>query len=332
MSPSKRSETTYGTGRCLKCAVGLNHTARTCKKSVRCTVDGFAKPWQHITLLHGSTFKITKKPADSSNVGAATTASSVTPSATASAFSVVPSESKSARKALFKIVPVRLMAGERVCDTFVFLDNGSDTTFIRHDIASTKLGLGDLNSKLKVKTYDGSEKEVDTAAVDFIVASHDEKIKFTVKRAYSVNEINIRPNPTTAELNLASWPHLAGLKFPEVDQDYVIILIGIDVVGAHCDARSKAPPPHLDGPAAFKTPFGWCLGGKMVPPTGGREHSIREFPWRKNGPALTQQRSDSGPKSKITAFARYCRKTTNVVKRFSSRPSSAGIIATRRRS
>ena len=91
-----------------------------------------------------------------------------------------------------------------MCDTFAFLDNGSDTTFIRHDIASTKLGLGNLNSKLKVRTYDGCEKEVDAAAVDFIVASRDEKRKFTVKRAYSVNEINIRPNPTKTELNLAS--------------------------------------------------------------------------------------------------------------------------------
>ena len=45
-----------------------------------------------------------------------------------------------------------------------------------------------------------------------------------------MNEINIRPNPTTTELNLASWPHLAGLKFPDVDQDDVPILIGIDVV------------------------------------------------------------------------------------------------------
>ena len=138
-------------------------------------------------------------------------------SATTSVCSVVPSKSKSARKALLKIVPVRLMAGERVCDTFAFLDNGSDTTFIRHDIASTKFGLGYLNSKLKVKTYDGSEKEVDAAAIDFIVASRDEKRKVTVKRANSVNGINVRPNPITAELNFALWPHLAGLKFPEVD-------------------------------------------------------------------------------------------------------------------
>ena len=104
-----------------------------------------------------------------------------------------------------------------------------------------------------------------------------------------MNERNIRPNPSTTELNLASWPHLAGLKFPEVDQEYVTILIGIDVVGAHCDARNKTPPPHLDGPAAFKTPLGWCLGGKMGPPTGGRERLIREFPQRKIGPASTQQ-------------------------------------------
>jgi len=51
------------------------------------------------------------------------------------------------------------------------------------NIASTKLGQGDLNSKLKVKTYDGSEKEVDAAAVDsnYLISMIGVLLKFRLK-------------------------------------------------------------------------------------------------------------------------------------------------------
>ena len=106
-------------------------------------------------------------------------------------------------------------------------------------------------------------------AVDFILLTRDGRKKFAVRRAYTMDRLNIAPNPPVNELPMDSWPHLAGLKFPCVNQDDVTILVGIDVVGAHFDSKVSPPPPHLDGPAAFKTPFGWCLGEKMGPPSGG---------------------------------------------------------------
>ena len=84
-----------------------------------------------------------------------------------------------------------------------------------------------------------------------------------------MNKLNIATNPPVTELPMDSWPHLAGIKFPCVNQDDVTVLVGIDVVGAHLDSKIRPPPPHLNGPAAFETPFGWCLGGKTGPPSGG---------------------------------------------------------------
>ena len=67
----------------------------------------------------------------------------------------------SPKKTLFKVVLVRLVAGEKPFDTFAFLDSVSDTTFIRQDVAKTKLDLGKLKTKWLVKTYDGTAKEVE---------------------------------------------------------------------------------------------------------------------------------------------------------------------------
>jgi hypothetical protein len=125
--------------------------------------------------------------------------------------------------------------------------------------------------KLLVKTCDGTTKEVDMYAVDFELGKRDGRKKFAVRRAYTVERLDIAPNPPVNELPMDSWQHLAGLKFPCVNQDDVTILLGIDVVGAHFDSKVRPPPPHLDGSAAFKTPFAWCLGGKMGPPSGGGE-------------------------------------------------------------
>ena len=120
-----------------------------------------------------------------------------------------------------------------------------------------------------MKTYDGTAKEVDTSTrVDFELLTRDGIKKFAVRLAYILDPLNIAPNPPVTEIPMDSWPHLAGFKFPCVNQDDVTILVGIDVVGAHFDSKVRPPPPHLDGPAVLKTPFGWCLGGKMGPPSG----------------------------------------------------------------
>ena len=210
MTPTERAETTYDAGRCLKCAVGLNHTSRTCKKSVRCTVEGCDEPWHHISLFHGSTFKITKNSTGSGATTSTPTSAAVAlseegaPTAACHSCLVTPAGVSAEKKTLFKIVPVRLVAGRKAFDTFAFLDSGSDTTFIRQDVAKTKFGLGDSQIKLLVKTYDGTAKEVDRDAVDFEISTRDGRKKFAVRRAYTVDKLKIAPNPPITELPIDS--------------------------------------------------------------------------------------------------------------------------------
>ena len=57
MNPTKRAETVYLDGRCLKCLVSRGHVSKDCPKrvSIRCTVDDCVSRRRH-TLLHNSQF------------------------------------------------------------------------------------------------------------------------------------------------------------------------------------------------------------------------------------------------------------------------------------
>ncbi|KAK4021255.1 hypothetical protein OUZ56_003174 [Daphnia magna] len=69
---------------------------------------------------------------------------------------------------------------------------------------------------------------------------------------------------------MESWTHLRGLDVPNVQPEDVGVLIGLDVAEAHDHMDSVKPPAGTIGPIAFKTPFGWCLGGQTGPPQDGR--------------------------------------------------------------
>ena len=225
MSPTKRSETVFTASRCLKCAVRLGtffYTVRTCKKLIRCAVEGCTTPWNHISLLHGSTFKI--KRGTTENTPTNTTESlppriihKKNPQVTEQTTSfriTAQAETIVQKKLLFKVVPIRLRAGNQSVDTFAFLDSGSDTTLIGQDVAA-KLDLNKTSTNLQITTYDGCKKSAIASIVDFDVVT--------------------------------------------------------DVVTEHLYNKVRILPSHLPGPAAFKTPFGWCLGGKMSPQAGRNE-------------------------------------------------------------
>jgi len=132
----------FKANRCPRCAVGLDHTARTCKKSVRCTVGGCSKPGQHITLLHGSTFKIKKSTENHPTTAQSSTVDPEDPATTtetehATSMRITTQSGPIVRqKALFKVVPVCLQAGNQSFNTFAFLDTGSDNTLIKKEVAA----------------------------------------------------------------------------------------------------------------------------------------------------------------------------------------------------
>ncbi|XP_057377898.1 uncharacterized protein LOC130699710 [Daphnia carinata] len=270
MSPTQRAETVFKAGRCLRCLTG-KHTSRVCRlKSIRCTVEGCKNPG-HSTLLHGSEFSTKTNASTSSDYK--TTPESKPPRRVTfdnkvdEAFlgAVSRTGSDTPRRVLFKIVPVRLQQGEKVFDTFGFLDSGSDSTVIRSDVARTQLGLSGPTTKINVTSYDGGVTPVNAHIVDFVISSRDGSTSFKARRAYAVDNLQVAQNPTFSGLQAKAFPHLQGLKLPEVQSDQVTILIGLDVADAHDHSESRKPMDGSTGPVAFNTPFGWCLGGKVSP-------------------------------------------------------------------
>ena len=128
--------------------------------------------------------------------------------------------------------------------------------------------MGTIQTQLKIT--DGSKTSVDSSVIDFDIISRDSKKRFPVRRAYAVENLCISTNLQFQDLSMETWPYLQGLKFPEIWQENVTVLIGIVVMTAHQYDKVRIPPCHMTGPAAFKTPFGWCLGLRTGPPAGGR--------------------------------------------------------------
>ena len=98
--------------------------------------------------------------------------------------------------------------------------NTTDITLIQQDVAA-KLNLDKTSTNLQITTYDGCKKSVNAAIVNFDVISRDEKRKFHVRRAYEGENLYVSPNPRLEDLPMESWPHLKGLKFPDVGQEEV---------------------------------------------------------------------------------------------------------------
>ena len=254
LSPTKRAETVFKSGRCLLCLTG-KHERKECSKTVKCIIGGCTGSLHH-TLLHGSEFIPPRKSPEPQ-------ASSASPP---QAFLGAASHSGTLKRCVhFKIVPVRISAGENWFDTYGFLDTGSDTTLIRSDVVS-KLGLVGPSKRINVVSYDGATSSVQASVVQFSISSVDGTSKFEVGHAYSVDNLKVTPNSLVTPRQLESWTHLRGLDVPNVQPEDVTVLIGIDVAEAHDHVASIKPPAGTTGPIAFKTLFGWCLGGPTGPP------------------------------------------------------------------
>ena len=146
-----------------------------------------------------------------------------------------------------------VVCGQKQINTFGMLDSGSQSTFIRSDLAQ-QLARG-VSTKLNVTTFDGEENNVRASVVNFDVFSSDETAHFKVKNAYAIDELCVKSNTTLTSLPVNKWSYLSDIPFCDVDPEDVKLLIGIDIVAAHHVTDSRTPPDKIEGPWALKTAF-----------------------------------------------------------------------------
>ena len=159
------------------------------------------------------------------------------------------------------LVPVELSNGVKTLDTYAYLDNGSCQSLLLTSAAS-ELEI-DMNTvaKMPISGYH-TTREIDCSQVSVQIKPYRSQNSSVVSiDVLAVPDLNMTPVKTT-ELNklCSKFDHLKHITFPNVKQNQVCIIIGIDNLDLiHYNEIVKGPK---NTPWAVKTPLGWTCAGK----------------------------------------------------------------------
>lgn len=81
-----------------------------------------------------------------------------------------------------------------------------------------------------------------------------------IEEAWTVPRLNLPQQQVTT---IKNCPHLAGIKIPAVDSQYVTMLLGANLIEAILQREVRRGPPCQ--PVAILTAFGWTLTGSIKP-------------------------------------------------------------------
>ena len=221
--------------RCFRC-MKPNHTARDCKVTLRCMVDGCRG--QHHTLMHSYVEGgVEKKYQVQSNCSAM-----AGPKMIALGF-----------------VPVRVLGPNCSVITYALVDNGSDSTLILESLAQ-KLGLKGTQRDIHFKTINSS-KAWKSRVVPLSVQSLVGDTETQVDNAFTVRSLPYEVAPIITAKVLAEYPHLIDVYPIDYHDRRVGLLIGCDLLDAHISMEQRVGNSHQ--PFATRTPFGWIVRGSF---------------------------------------------------------------------
>ena len=243
-------------GICFGC-LQMGHISKDCRSRLECNVCS----QRHPGILHiehqdkGTSAEQSEQPANST-VGTAAAAPQTCGHIGAgceddSIFSIVP-------------VQVKCQKGDKVLQTYAFLDPGSSGTFCTNSLAQ-RLNVSRRRTRFLLRTM-GQEKTVDSYAISGLAVSGLDQTDFIelpdvfTQKCMPVTKLNI---PKQEDVN--KWPYLRHIELHEIDSD-IDLLIGTN-------ASELMEPWELvnsqrGGPYAVRTKVGWVLNGPL---RGGRD-------------------------------------------------------------
>lgn len=141
-----------------------------------------------------------------------------------------------------------------------FLDDGSDTTYLRHDVA-VALGLETKERRLKISTLTDTDVDIKSHEVTVDIESVDEQKKVTIC-AWTLEEMCKGLQIPEWNRHKEKWDHLRNISFPKLPGRKVVdILIGADNAELTLSLEERIGEP--GDPVARRTPLGWTCVGRM---------------------------------------------------------------------
>ena len=170
-------------------------------------------------------------------------------------------DSEFAGDVVLRTVPVWLIGSEgQSIQVNAFLDDGSDSTYVRDDIV-TALGLKTDERTLRLTTLTESCISLKSKKVSLTIKSLSGETQSTVE-AWTLNEMCQGLSIPDWNQHKVKWEHLKNIPFPKAPGRKTIdILIGSD----HPEltlALTECYGP-IGAPVARKTPLGWTCVGRL---------------------------------------------------------------------
>ena len=256
LKSEKRAEIVRKSSACLRC-LNVGHRGNECTREKACGAGGCKK--LHHPLLHDAPrlFPAKRSTSDSadnshefsSHFTGATLAATVT---------------------LLPIVPITLKANGRRVETFAFLDQGSEVTLLKADVAKA-LRLDGPAFNTSVQTVNGSATQKLVKLPELTATSRDNSASFRLHGAYSIENLIIANKSRSVRNFEKSWSHLKGITFQSPDPGQIAILIGADQPAAIEILEYRKDPLNQRAPRGIRTHFGWCIAG---PATENRKSSF----------------------------------------------------------
>ncbi len=247
---SEKIDFLKGTGVCFGCLC-TGHISKECRKRLSCKTCGL----RHPSMLHihhkGKGADVEK---GKSNLESSVGSSLVT---------VQTSGLTGAGEQDFKlaIVPVKVKSkrGQKIVETYAFLDQGSSASFCTMGLMD-RLNLSGRKTKILLRTM-GQERIVDSCIVsDLEVAGLDSDWYCEMPDIFTQREMPVNRSNIPRQEDLHKWPHLKYVCLPAIDAD-VELLIYMNV------PRALEPLEVIrsvdKGPYAIKTMLGWTVNGPL---------------------------------------------------------------------
>ena len=159
------------------------------------------------------------------------------------------------------IVPVRVKSkkGQRMVETYAFLDQGSSASFCTVDLMD-RLNLAGRKTKILLRTM-GQEKMVDSFIVpDLEVAGLVSDVYWDMPDLFTQHRMPVNRCHIPSQQDLEDWPHLKHVHLPKIDAQ-VELLNGMNM------PRALEPLEVIwsveEGPFAIKTVLGWTVNGPL---------------------------------------------------------------------